>query len=59
MSKFKLTYFNGRGRAEPIRMIFAAKNQSFEDERLTFDEFKKRKPSYPFGRFLYTKILLM
>lgn len=35
MSNYKLTYFNGRGRAELTRLIFHAVGQSFIDERIT------------------------
>ena len=34
MSNYKLTYFNGRGRAELSRLIFAAAGVEFEDERI-------------------------
>ena len=35
MSSYKLTYFNGRGRAELARLIFSAAGVSFEDERIS------------------------
>lgn len=34
MSEIKLTYFNGRGRAELTRLIFAAAGQKYTDERI-------------------------
>lgn len=34
MSDYKLTYFNGKGRAEITRLIFAAAGQKYTDERL-------------------------
>ena len=34
MPNFKLTYFNGRGRAELTRLIFAAADVKYTDERL-------------------------
>ena len=43
--KYKLIYFNSRGRAEPIRMIFAHCEVDFEDKRVTSDEWKEMKPS--------------
>jgi len=46
--KYKLIYFNSRGRAEPIRMIFAHCEVDFEDKRVTSDEWKEMKPSIPF-----------
>lgn len=48
--KYKLLYFNSRGRAEPIRMIFAHCDVDFEDKRLTPDEWKEMKPSIPFNQ---------
>lgn len=33
-SKYRLTYFNGRGRAEVIRLLFAISGVEFEDRRL-------------------------
>lgn len=35
MPSYKLTYFNGRGRAELARLIFAAAGVPFEDERIS------------------------
>lgn len=35
MSDYKLTYFNARGRAEFVRLIFAAAGQKFTDERIS------------------------
>lgn len=51
MSKFKLTYFNGGGRADQVRAVFLYTNTEFEDERLSFEEFGKKKVSgeFPFG----------
>lgn len=44
MPQFKLTYFDGPGRAELIRLIFAAAKVDFEDHRFGFDEWAKIKP---------------
>ncbi|KAI6210331.1 hypothetical protein M3Y96_00316800 [Aphelenchoides besseyi] len=41
MVKYTLHYFNGRGLAESIRMIFAYKGIEFEDHRHEFSDFKK------------------
>jgi len=46
---YKLTYFNGKGRAELIRLCFAAGNVKFEDERIEFDVWPKVKPTTPAG----------
>lgn len=35
MTGYKLTYWNARGRGEPIRMIFAAANVKYEDNRIS------------------------
>lgn len=45
MSQYKLTYFDGRGKAEIIRLIFAAAGVDFEDHRISKEEFAKLKPS--------------
>ncbi len=41
----KLTYFPTRGRAEPIRLMLAAKNVSFEDVKINPTDWPKIKPS--------------
>ena len=46
MGKYKLVYFDGRGRAEVARMLFKLAGEEFEDKRITQDawpEFKKCK----------------
>jgi glutathione S-transferase len=50
MATYKLHYFDGRGRAELIRMIFTAANKKFEDIRIKFDEWPKKKGEYHFGQ---------
>ena len=45
MSSYKLTYFNGGGRAETIRLIFHVAGQKFEDDRFPPSEWPERKPS--------------
>ncbi|CAH1247069.1 HPGDS [Branchiostoma lanceolatum] len=47
--KYKLTYFDARGRGEPTRLIFAAAGVEFEDKRLTFEEWPAIKPTTPMG----------
>jgi len=45
MVNYKLTYFNGRGRAEIIRLIFAAADEKYEDVRLEREKWAALKPS--------------
>lgn len=49
MPSYKLIYFNGRGRAEPIRYIFAQAGENYEDVRISGEEFGKMKPTLPTG----------
>ena len=46
-----LCYFEIAGRAEPIRMLCALKNITFTDERVTQEDFGKRKGTgeFPMG----------
>jgi len=45
---YKLTYFDGRGRGEIIRLILTQADVPFEDVRLSNEEFAQRKSSLPF-----------
>nr|XP_002128278.1 glutathione S-transferase 1-like [Ciona intestinalis] len=49
MPSYKLSYFNGRGRAELIRIMFAEAGVKFVDDRIT-DNWPKRKAEFPFGQ---------
>lgn len=49
MAAYKLTYFNARGSAELIRLIFAQTGITYEDQRLTSEEWAVMKPNTPFG----------
>ena len=49
MPNYKLVYFNGRGRAEPARYVFAQAGVEYEDVRLTPEEFGARKATFPAG----------
>uniref|UniRef100_A0A7S2RA06 Glutathione S-transferase n=1 Tax=Mucochytrium quahogii TaxID=96639 RepID=A0A7S2RA06_9STRA len=45
----KLTYFPLKARAEPIRLALTVGKLKFEDERISVEEFFKRKPEFTFG----------
>ena len=49
MADYKLHYFPVRGRAEPIRLLFAYKDIKYEDIRIPFDKWQENKPNMPFG----------
>ncbi|CAF3096371.1 unnamed protein product [Rotaria sp. Silwood2] len=50
MSTYKLYYFNGRGRAEVSRLIFAAAGQKYEDIRYERDQWPSHKSEMPLGQ---------
>jgi glutathione S-transferase len=50
MSTYKLYYFNGRGRAEVSRLIFAAAGQKFEDIRFEQNQWPSHKGETPLGQ---------
>ncbi|KAI0566490.1 Glutathione S-transferase [Gracilaria domingensis] len=45
----KLTYFDLRGRAEPIRLAFILGGIEFEDDRFAFSSWKDIKATTPYG----------
>ncbi|CAH8293090.1 unnamed protein product, partial [Schistosoma turkestanicum] len=45
-----ITYFNGRGRAESIRMTLVVAELDYEDERISFRDWPNIKPTIPGGR---------
>lgn len=49
MPTYKLTYFDGKGRAETIRLVLAASGTKFEDIRITFAQWPEMKSTAPFG----------
>lgn len=50
MSTYKLYYFNGRGRAESARLIFAAAGEKYEDIRVEQADWPKHKAEMPLGQ---------
>jgi glutathione S-transferase len=50
MVKYKLYYFDARGRAELSRMLFALANVDYEDIRVDADEWVNLKQEMPFGQ---------
>jgi glutathione S-transferase len=45
---YRLSYFNLRGRAEPIRILFKLANQTFDDKRIEFSEWPQLKKTIQF-----------
>ena len=54
--KYKLTYFNCRGLAEPIRFVLSALNIPFEDIRVTEKEWQTLKPKIPTHQLPYLEV---
>lgn len=50
MSDLELVYFNFAGRADYIRLACTIGGVKFTDTRLSYEEFKKRKPTFPNGQ---------
>eukprot|EP00834_Sanchytrium_tribonematis_P008933 NODE_1291_length_1425_cov_0.303167.p1 type:complete len:209 gc:universal NODE_1291_length_1425_cov_0.303167:704-1330(+) len=48
--KLELTYFDFRGRAEPIRLALQVANIPFVDHRMKREEWPTLKPNTPFGQ---------
>jgi len=50
MPQYKLTYFDfDGGRGEPIRIVFHSAGISFEDKRISFDEFRQMRAGMRFS----------
>ncbi|XP_022086256.1 S-crystallin SL11-like [Acanthaster planci] len=50
MPSYKLYYFDGRGRGEATRMLFAVGGCDFEDVRVSPEEWSDMKPKTPLGQ---------
>ena len=55
MSTYKLQYFNVRGLAENIRMMFDIAGQEFEDARYPIDTSNFSKPEFDAGKLQLLK----
>ena len=53
MTSYTVTYFDSRGRAEPIRLLLAYAGLPFEDRGLSYDEWTKHKADSPLGQLPY------
>eukprot|EP01124_Arcella_intermedia_P024657 TRINITY_DN4212_c0_g1_i1.p1 TRINITY_DN4212_c0_g1~~TRINITY_DN4212_c0_g1_i1.p1 ORF type:complete len:303 (-),score=58.37 TRINITY_DN4212_c0_g1_i1:919-1806(-) len=49
VDRWELTYFDAKGRAEQIRLLFAECGVNYNDERLTREQWAARKATTPFG----------
>uniref|UniRef100_A0A6M2DQM2 glutathione transferase n=1 Tax=Xenopsylla cheopis TaxID=163159 RepID=A0A6M2DQM2_XENCH len=49
MPTYKLTYFDVKGIGEPLRLLLSYGGVSFEDVRITFEQWPSVKPKTPFG----------
>ncbi|CAF0759182.1 unnamed protein product, partial [Didymodactylos carnosus] len=56
MTTYKLHYFNGRGRAEVIRLIFAQAGQKYEDIRIERANWDSIKNDTPLGQVPYIEV---
>ncbi|XP_019635268.1 PREDICTED: LOW QUALITY PROTEIN: S-crystallin SL11-like [Branchiostoma belcheri] len=50
MPSYKLYYFNGRGRAEPTRLMLAAAGLPYEDIRMEPEQWPEYKKKMPMGQ---------
>lgn len=57
MPEYKLYYFNFKGRAETIRLLFAAAGQKYEDIRFEHDNWPEFKAKSPFGECPYLEVV--
>ena len=61
MVKYRLLYFDFKGRGELIRMVFKASGQDFEDKRFKYsppsDEWLEYKKAAPFQRLPVLEII--
>ncbi|XP_050412519.1 S-crystallin SL11 [Patella vulgata] len=56
MPKYKLYYFNLRGRVELARLCFVAAGVEFDDVRIPIDKWSQVKSTTPYGELPYMEI---
>ncbi|XP_055346017.1 glutathione S-transferase 1-like isoform X2 [Paramacrobiotus metropolitanus] len=56
MHTYKLVYFDGRGRGEFVRLLFATAGQKFEDYRVATPDWPAFKPKTPWGTVPYLEV---
>jgi len=56
MPTYKLFYFNGRGRAEIVRLVLAEAGVDYDDVRFEREAFMEEKAKAPFGMFPYMSV---
>lgn len=56
MPNYTLHYFNGKGRAELTRLVFAAGGIEFTDDRVEFADWPGKKSQAPLGQMPYLEI---
>lgn len=56
MVQYKLYYFNLKGRAEIVRLVFAAAGQDYEDIRFERDQWSEYKDKSPLGQCPFIEV---
>jgi len=56
MPNYKLVYFNGKGRAELIRLVLTYAGEKFEDSRVDHSQWGTLKPNTPWGSVPYLEV---
>ena len=57
MTEYKLYYFDIRGRAEIIRLLFATAGKKYEDVRFPMDKWPEYKSKSLFGQAPFIEII--
>lgn len=56
MPSYKLVYFDGKGRGEISRLLFAAAGEKYEDVRIKQEDWSALKPKTPCGSLPYLEV---